>query len=619
MGFLDQPYPGQPIDPGMPPGYAPDPLIAALLAQRAQGSGGAALGREAGAGLPTAQYQVASLGERLGKFLMPMADSLGNAASLPGRALYGPESAGWDRYGEAKPEEALNAAGWVTMPSLGRAAMTTLPEHGVMSMGGAAEKPAGMLASEPPSTVLGSGAIRPFSGTAYHGSPRTDLTSISANPAVRQFDNGTSPLGAFVSTTPEGAAHYAGDAGKVYQTNVSLQNPYEMPMSEFLKLQDPTKSAAGEKLAGEQWGSRLDELKGEGAALRQKLQDAGHDGVIVRKRDGSIMEMSSFNDIPVGGSPASGGMLASEPPSITAYHASPHDFDKFDYSKIGTGEGGQAYGHGLYFAEGEPTMEMYHKFFQGRGADWSNPHNVAFDAVNKAGGDKDAALNGLLSARRAQSNQMGKVNPELDGAIDLLQSGAEITPNMSGPAHRYQVQINADPEHFLDWDSPMGSQSDHVKRALGIGEAAAPVSTDEVTAVMKRARERGVSFRDMPEYQALQERQKAAQQLGFDRLGMGPLNTGAPAYEVTGAQLYNGRRQRLGDNPVAVAEALREAGIPGIKYLDAGSRGKGDGTHNYVMFSDDAIKIMRKFGLAGLGLAGYGAAQSQTNSDNFRQ
>ncbi len=35
MGFWDAPYPGQSIDPGLPPGYAPpqDPLLRALLAQ----------------------------------------------------------------------------------------------------------------------------------------------------------------------------------------------------------------------------------------------------------------------------------------------------------------------------------------------------------------------------------------------------------------------------------------------------------------------------------------------------------------------------------------------------------------------------------------------------------
>ena len=41
------------------------------------------------------------------------------------------------------------------------------------------------------------------------------------------------------------------------------------------------------------------------------------------------------------------------PPGIVAYHGSPHSFDQFDTSKIGTGEGAQAYGHGLYFAEEE--------------------------------------------------------------------------------------------------------------------------------------------------------------------------------------------------------------------------------------------------------------------------
>ena len=37
-------------------------------------------------------------------------------------------------------------------------------------------------------------------------------------------------------------------------------------------------------------------------------------------------------------------------PGITAYHGSPHDFERFDMYKIGTGEGAQAYGHGLYLS-----------------------------------------------------------------------------------------------------------------------------------------------------------------------------------------------------------------------------------------------------------------------------
>ena len=47
-------------------------------------------------------------------------------------------------------------------------------------------------------------------------------------------------------------------------------------------------------------------------------------------------------------------------------------------------------------------------------------------------------------------------------------------------------------------------------------------------------------------------------------------------------------------------EALRQAGIPGIKYLDQGSRGSGTGTKNYVVFDDKLIDIIKKYGLAGL-------------------
>ena len=47
--------------------------------------------------------------------------------------------------------------------------------------------------------------------------------------------------------------------------------------------------------------------------------------------------------------------------AIKAYHGTPHSFDKFDMSKIGTGEGAQAYGHGLYFAESPDVADEYRR------------------------------------------------------------------------------------------------------------------------------------------------------------------------------------------------------------------------------------------------------------------
>ena len=42
-------------------------------------------------------------------------------------------------------------------------------------------------------------------------------------------------------------------------------------------------------------------------------------------------------------------------------------------------------------------------------------------------------------------------------------------------------------------------------------------------------------------------------------------------------------------------EALREAGIPGIRYLDAGSRDAGEGSRNYVVFDDNLLDILHKW------------------------
>jgi hypothetical protein len=58
----------------------------------------------------------------------------------------------------------------------------------------------------------------------------------------------------------------------------------------------------------------------------------------------------------------------------------------------------------------------------------------------------------------------------------------------------------------------------------------------------------------------------------------------------------------------------RTARGSGIRYLDQGSRGAGEGTHNYVVFDPGIIEILRKYGLGGLiagtGAAGLGTAQN---------
>ena len=71
---------------------------------------------------------------------------------------------------------------------------------------------------------------------------------------------------------------------------------------------------------------------------------------------GSALTALAALPIPAPAKKAAKGMFAK---GIRAWHGSPHDFDKFDINKIGTGEGAQGQGHGLYFASDKPSAQWY--------------------------------------------------------------------------------------------------------------------------------------------------------------------------------------------------------------------------------------------------------------------
>ncbi len=224
---------------------------------------------------------------------------------------------------------------------------------------------------------------------------------------------------------------------------------------------------------------------------------------------------------------------------IEAYHGTPHDFESFDLSKIGTGEGAQVYGHGLYFAENKSVAAEYRK---------------------------------NLAPQKPVDIDMGDpTNPFNKTTI--------LEPDLE-KSQLYKVHINADPTHFLDWDKPLSEQpqslQDYVKANLPSMDAA----------------------------------------------------------NVTGRDVYETIASR--SNKEEASKTLAEAGIPGIKYLDQGSRvpykywlgddqvsyyvGRSDGsraaeagpftkltdaqkairslektgTRNFVVFDDKLVKIVEK-------------------------
>jgi hypothetical protein len=69
------------------------------------------------------------------------------------------------------------------------------------------------------------------------------------------------------------------------------------------------------------------------------------------------------------------GMLGSR--AMTAYHGSPHVFDRFDISRMGSGEGAQVFGRGHYFAENERIADEHYRW-RLLGLDGRNPRSPPY-------------------------------------------------------------------------------------------------------------------------------------------------------------------------------------------------------------------------------------------------
>ena len=278
---------------------------------------------------------------------------------------------------------------------------------------------------------------------------------------------------------------------------------------------------------------------------------------------------------------------------ITAYHGSPHDFDRFSMDKIGTGEGAQAYGHGLYFAEKEGVAKQY------RDALAPPPKRMIDDTGNPTlnnvlgitGGDVARARQTLANdvadgQKRGRPAVVSRAQSALDRLEELDRSGKFPSPEKS-PGHMYEVRINADPEHFLDWDKPLSQQSEKVRDALAAKGMGSDPGRPELFNIHS------------DEGNVLQTHQPIEQAQRYLDANPGFYTSKMAAEGALSAQEIVKRAMggRTVD-PVAASNALRDAGIPGIRYLDQGSRTAGEGSRNYVVFNDKIIDIVKKYGIA---------------------
>ena len=263
---------------------------------------------------------------------------------------------------------------------------------------------------------------------------------------------------------------------------------------------------------------------------------------------------------------------------IRAFHGSPHSFDRFSLDKIGTGEGAQAYGHGLYFAESEDVARQYRDTLSGR---LDNP-------LDRRG--VDSAW--VAAARDFRDN--GYNPAQIEEALGQIYRTAEpeqisAAVRMSDPGSMYEVGINADPNTFLDWDKPLSEQPESVMSALRNTLGGSGVDLPNGVVQLENGRwATAVDGVPIGRPQGWPNQSIAEQALRYAN------EDGQYLYGTAGSIL---QRQR---NQPEISAALAAQGVPGIRYLDGNSRGVGEGSSNYVLFDDELVKILRKYGISGL-------------------
>lgn len=288
---------------------------------------------------------------------------------------------------------------------------------------------------------------------------------------------------------------------------------------------------------GQDYQAMLDKLMNIDEAAQQETQAAQEAVDIV---DGKpVFSLADSRAIPttqaqVVEMPDGAQLLGPATFSIRAYHGTPHKVDEFTTSKIGTGEGAQAYGWGLYFAENKEVAEGYAQTVR---QSIDSPERLAGQALFQDRGNRVAAIESLRAA-----DVVGFRKEWLDAAVAAIEQN-----NEDSGGNLYTVELLPDSDEFLDWDKPL---------------------SDQPQAVQKFAAKHGIPADYQGNiYRALHE--------SF-------IKSGNPEPAAI-------KEQKL-------TKEMAKAGIPGIKYLDAGSRGAGDGTRNYVIFDEKLVKILEENG-----------------------
>lgn len=226
--------------------------------------------------------------------------------------------------------------------------------------------------------------------------------------------------------------------------------------------------------------------------------------------------------------------ITPQPMRLDVWHGSPHVFERFDASKVGTGEGAQMYGQGIYTAQSQDVA----KRFTPRDITFENKLMDKYNQAEKAGDYTSMQIYEDFMAQKtpeeisASFKDMGFKGKDLVTAQKAFDTAKNLYQSQMDSA-LYKVNLpDTHIRRMLDWDTPIKDQPYHVR--------------------------------------------KLAKKLGLEMTDLG----GDLAWKV-------GKDE-------AGKKALQEAGIPGIKYFDQMSNGQAKNERNFVVFDPEHLKILER-------------------------
>nr|DAJ97777.1 MAG TPA: crystallin beta/gamma motif-containing protein [Caudoviricetes sp.] len=290
----------------------------------------------------------------------------------------------------------------------------------------------------------------------------------------------------------------------------------------------------------------------------------------------------------------------------SAWHGSPHDFDKFDLGAIGTGEGNQVHGWGLYFAKDKKVSKQYKDVLSKlQGSNKSSLFKVEIPNETELLPEQYPISGYSRYVRDSLKNGLHKMSDEqLERFTSLLIKYHKDSIIGDKWVNKYThfidvgyiiSELHNKNKTINDINKIQKRNVDRFLKTVGIDEDIDTIASNDE--LLKNVYEK-FRYELFPEY----EKEK---QLEREREEKVISNVKTDVYgalektNIVGKQLYSFLSHALGNdehfnlynvkNAKKASEFLNSIGIKGIYY-----DGEQDG-RCYVVFDDKAIKVIEKY------------------------